>query len=1041
MPDAEPSGPEIKVGDLVRKVHERARVGLVLEIYHDNQVDEILARVNFDGKTETCLLENVEKFTPHGQDMWRDLAEGCVSGSDPFRTRLTFVRLKTPPSPIISAFGTARVRFYPFQFKPLLKFLENPAQRLLIADDVGLGKTIEAGYILREWRARQGLQNVLIVVPARLLHKWQQELEQRFEEQFLVVGSKEIKQVLSRVTKGSDLQEFNWIASYETLRSRSIIELLKEVRPSLDLLIMDEAHRVRNRRTNQFECADILKDCADAMVFLTATPLQTGMDNLYTLVGLLMPDTFETPAMFDEIVAANRPIIRACQMVSRGELATAADELQMLAQQRLTASLLDDPYFQEVLQRLRAADPRDRSAVVRLQRDVNEFSLLGHLLSRTRKIEVMENWPVRVAQNPHIELTADERAIYDSVRSIIRLLSPGNSGWGETMAAVTAYRYTASCIPAAVEYFRERLGAGELLPGSGQLYREEERDFVDILPEIGDEWGAAVDIIGEVRRAIQTILDRCPKPGTDSKYRAFAEALREIWQFDAKAKRQRRKVVVFSYFRRTLEYLRLQMKAAGIENRVIHGDVPMDERQDRIEEFLNSPDINVLLSSEVGGEGIDLQKASVVVNYDLPWNPMVVEQRIGRIDRIGQQADTMVIVNLVAEGTIEEQILLRLYLRIGLFRESIGEMDEILGPMELQKLILEALRGELSEAMLKQRIEATAMAAEAKINAAKSLSQEVDGLLAADQAFLDEINDLIRTRRVPDMADLQVLLLELLQSRFSGIRYDVGRGRRPGKLILGADAISELSNWARGYSIEAHRVSQRFQQGPVLVTFDADTAMEHPRAEFIQARHPLIQFALSVLEKNAGNQPYAFALRTEAPQLPKGVWTMGIWSLTLTASRSETRLEAVACNLTTGQVISGAAADELLVGCLSEARDLDIAVFRPDWGQIEKCIPFVKDRYSQQRAVIIKEAREIEERKLARIRTTWLQTLTIRRDAALKRLQQLQERGAKEFAIRMAQATIDKRERALEAKKQELSETSKLRWDEHEIAAIILVVQ
>ncbi|HRR40163.1 MAG TPA: SNF2-related protein [Syntrophales bacterium] len=705
----------LSVGDLVRKVNMPARVGKILDIVHDAQLQESLARVQFGDGVETCLLSNLELFGAGPQDMWQDLIKLRVSGAIPFRTLLTFVRIKTPPSPIISAFGTARVRFYPYQFKPLLKFLENPNQRLLIADDVGLGKTIEAGYVLREWRARHGLQNVLVVVPARLMSKWKNELQQRFEEHFEIVDSREIKNTLARVTKGFDLPEFNWIASYETLRATQITRLLDEVRPSLDLLIMDEAHRVRNRKTNQYRCAAVLKDCADAMIYLTATPVQTGMDNLYTLASLLMPDMFESKGAFDDILEANRPIVRACHLISQRKLTEAANELESLENHRLTKALSEDPYFKDVVRRLRSTETQDRAALVRLQRDACEFSLLGHLLSRTRKAEVMENWPVREAQNPHIELTDAEREIYNSVRHIVRILSPQTSGWGATMAAVTAYRYTASCIPAAVEYFRERLALGELLPGTRELSKEEEKEFLEALKGQDEEWEAGIDVTKELGRIIQHILSRCPAPGKDSKYQALLAVINKIWDFDRVAKNPRRKIVIFSYFRRTLEYLRKQLSIQSIATRVIHGDVPMSERLDYIEEFLASSEINILLSSEVGGEGIDLQRASVIVNYDLPWNPMVVEQRIGRIDRIGQMADKMVIVNLVAEGTIEQRILLRLYERIGLFREAIGELDDIIGPMDLQNLLVDALRGDLSEEQIQKRIDSTAKAAEEKL--------------------------------------------------------------------------------------------------------------------------------------------------------------------------------------------------------------------------------------------------------------------------------------------------------------------------------------
>ena len=420
---------------------------------------------------------------------------------------------------------------------------------------------------------------------------------------------------------------------------------------------------------------------------------------------------------------------------------------------------------------------------------------------------------------------------------------------------------------------------------------------------------------------------------------------------------------------------------------------------------------------------------------------MVVEQRIGRIDRIGQEAKKMIIVNLVAEGTIEERILLRLYERIGLFRETIGEMDEIIGPRELQKLMAEALCGELTDDQLQKQVESTAKAAEEKIAEAKKLSQESDILLAADQSFLDEINTLISSRRIPDTADLRQLLLDLLENKFSGIHYEEGQDDKPGALSLGRDAVMQFDDWSRKYSFDAHRTAQRFQQyGRIPVTFDAEVAMKHPRSEFIQARHPLIQFSIHLLEQSLGMQSKTFALQIAGDDLRKGLWIMGVWSITLIASRPETRLEAVACNINTGRVIAGASADELLVSCLAGVSDMDIEVIRPDTRSIAKCIPLLKETYNRRRAEIITEARDIEERKLARARSTWLQTLTIRKNAAQQRVQNLKQNQAQEFAIRMAEASLDKRMKALQAKQDEFSETAKLRWEEHEIAAMVLSI-
>jgi SNF2 family DNA or RNA helicase len=127
---------------------------------------------------------------------------------------------------------------------------------------------------------------------------------------------------------------------------------------------------------------------------------------------------------------------------------------------------------------------------------------------------------------------------------------------------------------------------------------------------------------------------------------------------------------------------------------MIHGGISVDERERSIDDFLERSDVPLLLTSEVGGEGIDLQKACVVINYDLPWNPMVVEQRIGRVDRIGQESPIIYIINFVVEHSVEERILGRLLTRIRIFEESIGELDDIIGG-QIEELAKKALRGEL----------------------------------------------------------------------------------------------------------------------------------------------------------------------------------------------------------------------------------------------------------------------------------------------------------------------------------------------------------
>src|SRR5262249_14945829 len=155
-----------------------------------------------------------------------------------------------------------------------------------------------------------------------------------------------------------------------------------------------------------------------------------------------------------------------------------------------------------------------------------------------------------------------------------------------------------------------------------------------------------------VTEAIRSLVREWPLQTPDSKFDTLSRTLGRYAEENPEGK-----IIIFSYFKKTLAYLQRRLRDIGFQTTIIHGDVPMEERQERLELFKRNSEVNVLLSSEVGSEGIDLQFCSVLVNYDLPWNPMKVEQRIGRLDRLGQKADKITIINLAVKGSIEEKIL------------------------------------------------------------------------------------------------------------------------------------------------------------------------------------------------------------------------------------------------------------------------------------------------------------------------------------------------------------------------------------------------
>jgi SNF2 family DNA or RNA helicase len=277
---------------------------------------------------------------------------------------------------------------------------------------------------------------------------------------------------------------------------------------------------------------------------------------------------------------------------------------------------------------------------------------------------------------------------------------------------------TASSIPAALQYFQEKIKDLEVRPGTA--VEDDDIDYEEA--EDLTAWG------GVARRALHEIAElHYQMPDRDSKLEELLSAFGRIWDDDDRNKTCRRKIVVFSFFRRTLDYLARLLASNPIENRMIHGGISIDDRESAIDDFLKHPDVPVLLTSEVGGDGIDLQAASVVFNYDLPWNPMVVEQRIGRIDPIGQEAKRLVIMNFVVEDSIEERVLMRLLEKIEIFKESIGEPDPIIGE-QIERLAGRALQGDLSPEEMDKLVEQEGDALAGRVIRARQMLSRVDGL-------------------------------------------------------------------------------------------------------------------------------------------------------------------------------------------------------------------------------------------------------------------------------------------------------------------------
>ncbi len=877
--------PMFKPGDEVRRVSHPEQAGVVVSDGERFQ-GRYWYRVHFGpGRVKKHPQDDLEAAASLADDIEGMLLDGRFGSRDAFAKLVTHLKLTHSLRSEIYSLHASRTTFYPHQFMPLLKLLDSEKHRILIGDEVGLGKTIEAGLILTELRQRQDMRRVLVIPPSHLVPKWREEMRRRFGLDFEVLNTSGLLQFLDRFAEEQEEASLLGIVSLQAFRGRRLQDRWEEVGPSFDVVIFDEAGRLRNVGSQSHHAAACACENTEAALLLTATPVQTGKQDLFYLLQLLDPVEFDSFEIFRQRLDANGPVLQAQSLLSQGRLTEAAAALRLVESTALSTRFTSNPIYLDLVDRLIKAEPQDRRALVELQRDLVGLNVLAHVFSRTKKREVEENRILRVARTYRRKPTAEEEEFYAQVtRRCRQRYAAGNAG--AAFFAVTAQRQTASCMVAVVDHWMEQ---------QDQALGGDYSEATDIPPEelnleAGDEDqpGAVSGELGDLR----TWRDRLAR--SDTKFDALKRALEEL-----QAEEPGRKVVVFAFFKRTLSYLENRLNALGIGCVRVDGDVPSapddpqrDERGKRIERFRTDPKIRVLLSSEVGDEGIDLQFASVLVNYDLPWNPMRVEQRIGRLDRLGQTAPRVVIINLSLEGTIEDRILDRLYMRIGIFEQSIGDLEDILGEEvgELQRALFSP---QLTEEEQQRRIEQTALAIERRRQDTARFARESERLLGNEQFFRDEIDAAWRQKRYVGGEELLIYVRDFLRDHYRGCTID--EDTQPGlyRLKVSEDLRQLIIRSVPAEDLGRRQFLARSASGEVLITTDQNYAERNGSVDFLTFHHPLVRSVKGYYEEHGGElHPVAFVgLRSD--RVPPGKYAWFLFETTIAGARLERELDLI----------------------------------------------------------------------------------------------------------------------------------------------------
>ncbi len=654
-----------------------------------------------------------------------------------FAATLTRKKLESLFTDTVFSFRATRTIFRPYQFKPIIKLLQTGKSRLLIADEVGLGKTIEAGLIWTELEARKNANRVLVVSPSALVPKWRNEMESRFNFELTELDGKSLLNFEEKVITGRLPQRGAYIGSLNKLRQweslKDLVGLLK-----FDLVIIDEAHSLRNSNTRSFALGSLLSEMTDNLVFLSATPLNLHNRDLFNLLDLLSPGEFGDTQALELQLQPNR-------ILHETSLSLNNKDLKPDERVATLKKILDDPFGRALSQRPEFAylieileeQRLSPSHIVEARRYLADLNALSAVLTRTRKIEVDEKKALREPLEVEVKWFDVERSFYTEYFA-----------WCTKRAAVAnaplefsmqmPLRLASACLPAARDQVLS-WSADQADPLDPDSKEERKSNSSQVAPHI--ELIHAAKQLGE----------------TDTKFDTLLDQLRQL-------KNQDKQALLFTFSVPTLAYLQSRL-LGEFRVAVLSGKVAKDERQKIMDRFRNGG-YDIVLANRVASEGLDFEFCSVVINYDLPWNPMEVEQRIGRIDRIGQAESKILIINFYNGETIDEKIMIRVLHRIGLFKDAIGEMEPIIHA-EWKKVKSEILDFNLTEEQREAKLQQMDIAVEAQREGVEEISHASSFLLSTSDVDVNGMEDeLIQNGRYIGNAELEKLVTDWV--RISG---------------------------------------------------------------------------------------------------------------------------------------------------------------------------------------------------------------------------------------------------------------------------------
>ena len=773
-----------------------------------------------------------------------------------FHAYLSALQLRYPGFSNLYSLNTARIDFIPYQFRPVLRFIRSDRPRMLIADSVGVGKTIEAGLILRELQARREVNSVLIICPRPLVteKKWEYEMK-RFEEQFIPLDGPNFNHFIKemdldgvwpqrymKIIVPYSLFDENRILGTSSFgkKSHNIGLLNLDPPPSFDLVIVDEAHHVRNPNTYSHRAVKYFCDHAEAVLFLTATPVQMGSNDLYHLLSLLRPDLIIDKQSFEHMAEPNPFINHAIDAMRSQQTAWKKLALESLDKACSTAwgkSILGgNPQFEKVRTKLNGEITSTER--VRLISDTENMHTFSGIINRTRRRDI-GNFTTRRTDTIEVPFSTEQQAIHNELMKVQEeKFQKIHDQPNVKFLMTTIRRQAASCLVGLIPLLEEILT----------------RHLDELAWEEADDTGVPLEnAIKPIEDKIKHLLNVSKNiQGNDPKFQVLVKLIQD------KQNLPNNKIMVFSSFRHTLSYLFEKLIEEGFRVGLIHGDTPDENRAELRKKFglekNNDEVLDIMLFSEIGCEGLDYQFCDSIINYDLPWNPMRIEQRIGRIDRHGQESESVAIINLITPGTVDAEIYNRCLLRIGVFESAIGGSEEILGEITSGiKNIAENFTLTPKEREIKfQQLAENKIRQIEEQNKLEKSQQELFGINLPKEQLEQEIKD-ASSYWLSSRSLFRLVNLYLQKVCGKDQEYILGEGSLKTLRVAQEFRLKLLGDFQKlsRHSNAVYREWENWLKGEnqhLSITFESECARNNPKATFIITQHPLIKQAVRSYE-------------------------------------------------------------------------------------------------------------------------------------------------------------------------------------------------